>query len=67
MGDQAAQAHRVHRDAVDPAAARAVGVLGGGIRHVAETGVATRAAAMRWAVRAAVPDGASTCWGGAAR
>ena len=66
VGDQATQPHRVHRDAGDPAAPRALGVLGGGIGDVAEAGVRP-GRAMSSAVRAAVPEARRPCSGGAAR
>ena len=63
VGQQAAQAYGVHRDAVDVRAARAVQGGGGGVGLRRASRPRARAAAMSWAVRVAVPEGASTLFG----
>ena len=60
---EAAQPDRVHRDPVDVGAAGAVQRRGRGVRRPGREPASRRAAAMSWAVRVAVPEGASTLLG----
>ena len=63
VGEQAAQPYRVDRDAVDVRAARSVQGGGRGVGLRRRSRPSRRAAAMSWAVRVAVPDGASALFG----
>ena len=62
VGDQPAQPDAVHPDPLDVGAAGSGHLLGGGVGD-RRTSAAERAAAIRWAVVLAVPDGASALSG----
>ena len=63
VGDEPAQPYRVHRHPVDVRAARAVQGGAGGVRLRRRSRPRARASAMSWAVRTAVPLGASALFG----